>query len=253
MKRRLTAVDIETIFINGSHFPSVIALCRKNVVVHKTNQYTNEGRDKIVKKALKSLMSKVRNNYVYTHNFSNFDSYFLLQGMKKMGFQILDVYTKGFSVIFVRAKYKSRMFYFKDSYLLLPSSLSSLGKLTGYDKDQFTLSLVNQNSEFSKKYLYYLIYDVLVLYFILRKSCNLVYYIYKLHFSKFISIAHMSYNIFRKRFLKCFLLIKSIKKNTFIKRSYFGAMVEVKRYYGKHLKYYDINSMYPYVMLGNLP
>src|ERR1700733_14728983 len=118
MKRRLSAIDIETVFINGTHFPSIVAICRKNVVLFKTTQYTIVGSNSLIKKVLKNLVSKVRVNYIYTHNFSNFDSYFLLQGMKKLGFQILDVYTKGFSVIFVKAKYEGRMFYFRDSYLL---------------------------------------------------------------------------------------------------------------------------------------
>src|ERR1700760_3059932 len=174
MKRKLSVVDIETVFINGTHFPSMLAIYRKNIVIFKTREYTSKGAKNIVKKTLENLLSKTRVNYVYTHNFSNFDSYFLLQGMRELGFKIMDVYTKGFSVIFVKAKYKGRMFYFRDSYLLLPLSLDGLGRLIGYNKESINLSVMNQELDLSKKYIYYLIYDVLTLYCILRKNSSFV-------------------------------------------------------------------------------
>lgn len=38
-----------------------------------------------------------------------------------------------------------------------------------------------------------------------------------------------------------------------IKQAYFGGIVDVYHPYGKNLYYYDINSLYPYAMLKDMP
>lgn len=38
-----------------------------------------------------------------------------------------------------------------------------------------------------------------------------------------------------------------------IKKAYYGGMTEVYRPYGENLYYYDVNSLYPYVALNDMP
>ena len=83
----------------------------------------------MLKAAIIYLMKiKYHNNEVFLPNFSNFDSVFLLTVMTDVSDQIQPVLRDGNYIDLIlkfAGKYK---LYFRDSYLILPSSLRSLAK-----------------------------------------------------------------------------------------------------------------------------
>ena len=45
----------------------------------------------------------------------------------------------------------------------------------------------------------------------------------------------------------------SKNEDTFIRESYFGGATDFYKKHGENLFYYDVNSLYPYVMLNDMP
>lgn len=74
--------------------------------------------------------------------------------------------------------------------------------------------------------------------------------------TKSLTISKLAYEIFTKDYMdndKAIPLIN--KKNIYneIKLGYYGGMIEVYKPFGKNLYYYDVNSLYPYVSLNDMP
>jgi len=67
---------------------------------------------------------KYRNYKIYLHNFSKFDGYFLVKYLAKLG-TCDPIIHKG-KIISLKFNYNNYNITFKDSYLLLPSSLRKL-------------------------------------------------------------------------------------------------------------------------------
>jgi hypothetical protein len=59
--------------------------------------------------------------------------------------------------------------------------------------------------------------------------------------------------IFRQSFLK--VTIPSLNKylDSFIRSGYFGGATDHYKQYGENLHHYDVNSLYPFVMLKDMP
>lgn len=59
--------------------------------------------------------------------------------------------------------------------------------------------------------------------------------------------------IFRKKFLKNSIPILKRNLDSLIRNSYFGGSSDYFYKYGENLKYYDINSLYPFALLNDMP
>ena len=53
--------------------------------------------------------------------------------------------------------------------------------------------------------------------------------------------------------LKYGIPILSNKDDNFIRSSYYGGATDYYKAYGENLYYYDVNSLYPYAMLNDMP
>jgi hypothetical protein len=65
------------------------------------------------------------------------------------------------------------------------------------------------------------------------------------------TISAMALSIFRMEYSDSStweIHIPTQNEDTFIRRAYFGGHVDVYRPFGKNLYYYDVNSLYPFVM-----
>lgn len=98
--------------------------------------------------ALKSFMLRKYHGYrLYLHNFSNFDSVFLLKNIVHLSNNVKPLMRDGrfINVKFSFAKYH---LFIRDSYLLLPHSLRKLSNHFGVDniKSHFPHSFVNDSS-----------------------------------------------------------------------------------------------------------
>jgi hypothetical protein len=102
----------------------------------KNKQITEEASQKLIEAALKSLMLRKYNGHkIYLHNFSYFDGIFMMKAITSIfpkvepiikDNQLIDV-----KVYFGELNNKNKYPYtlhFRDSFLLLPSSLEKLGK-----------------------------------------------------------------------------------------------------------------------------
>ena len=72
--------------------------------------------------------------------------------------------------------------------------------------------------------------------------------------TKSVTISGLALRLFLKDFYK--ENIPDISKSSIykdIRQAYYGGITEVYRPYGRHLYYYYVNSLYPYVSLQDMP
>src|SRR4029077_15478276 len=233
--RKFITMDIETILINNIHIPYL--LCWYDG--HTTYNYfiksllekdlDNNILD-MIKRLMKDLNIKKYDNYnVYFHNFSKFDAYFLIKQFSKLGF-IEPIIHKGriISLEFIN-KNNSYILNFKDSYLMLPSSLRNLcksfdienhkgifpfklndikynGEIPDFDKFEGInlLDYENYKVEFKDKIwnfrdeaIKYCRLDCKSLFQILTKFNKLIFDKFKLNIVKYPTKPSLSFNLFR--------------------------------------------------------
>jgi hypothetical protein len=81
----------------------------------------------------------------------------------------------------------------------------------------------------------------------------MIYKNYGVDLSKTYSTAFLAIKIFRTKFLDKAIPLLPKHVNTFVRNSYREGATDVYRYVGKILYYYDINSLYPYIMKKPMP
>lgn len=234
----IIAFDIETNVLNNVHRVSSMAfLDYKKLIILKQNS--------IIKFLF--LLYKSRCNSAYAHNFSSFDSYFIAKALIILKFKIKKIYIRNNCIYFLEAEIRFKKIYFRDSYLLFPQKLSEIiFTLTGFNK-KFIVS-----ESITKRYLLYTVFDVIFLYYILKSSiflCN----VYKINMLSCVSSTQFIYSVFLKTLKVKFVLLLRYIKNYYVQAGYSGGFVDIMDSYGKNIYYYDINSLYPYMMLKAIP
>lgn len=76
---------------------------------------------------------------------------------------------------------------------------------------------------------------------------------YEVDISQIVSMSSLSMLIFRKKFLNVKIPILNHKLDEFVRDSYYGGATDYYIKYAKKVYYYDVNSLYPYAMLKDLP
>ena len=143
-------MDLETRTING--VMSVIAISifdGSDIKSFYITDYINS--DKLLEASLRYIMIRKYNGYkVYLHNFSKFDGVFMLKILTNLSTKIKPIIRDN-NIIDIRFHYgKNNMYklYFRDSLLLLPSSLRKLGENFSVDvkKSYFPYSFINNEN-----------------------------------------------------------------------------------------------------------
>lgn len=208
-----------------------------------------------VESFLKYVLKKKYYGYcIYAHFGGKYDFLFLLDKMYesaeiveisgaiieiKIGFQ---PYLNRFNQL----RYKNYI-RFRDSYRIIPVTLKKITHTFGVKnlKGEIDFSAIKLNQETRK----YLKDDVLGLYQSIKKFEN---EIINLGGELKLTIASTAMDIFKRRFMKENWIFKTYPEHdNFVRSGYYGGRTEVII---KHLKngyYYDINSLYPYVMKEN--
>jgi len=129
---KIITMDLETVLIDNIHVPYLLSWYDGNI----TKSYYIKNLDpvtieleilRMINRAIEDLCIRKYNNYrIYLHNFSKFDGYFLVKYLAKIG--ICDPIIHKGKIISLNFTYNNYNIVFKDSYLLLPSSLRKLGK-----------------------------------------------------------------------------------------------------------------------------
>ena len=154
---KIMTLDIETFIKEGFHIPYCISLCLKiknNKDYYKTFILKNLNED-LFKQLFDYLLSTQFHQYtIYIHNSSSFDMIFLLKQMinhpliKKINPIIKDNKFINLEIYFESGK-KTYKISFRDSYLLLPSSLDKLSKAfntKNHHKGIFPYQFVNKDN-----------------------------------------------------------------------------------------------------------
>lgn len=71
--------------------------------------------------------------------------------------------------------------------------------------------------------------------------------------AKVVSAPSLSLLIFRRKFLSEPIPILGRKLDTVIRPSYFGGSTDFFTRHANNVKYYDVNSLYPFAMLNDMP
>jgi len=284
-------MDLETILINGVHVPYLLCWydgeVTKSYFIENTNPLNlEENILNMVRKAITDISIRKYKGYkVYFHNFSKFDGYFLVKYLSQLGF-VDPILHKGriISVNFLKKDTKYNIT-FKDSYLLLPSSLKKLCKsfsvenpkgtfpvkfyeldYKGYVPDfkyfndlsledyiVYKISYLNKIWDFKQEAEKYCELDCISLFQILSKFNQLIFNKFSLNFNNYPTLPSLSFAIFRSHYLKddqIHMLSGKISEN--IRTSYTGGSVDMyipKVINGFTKIYgYDVNSLYAFIM-----
>lgn len=195
---------------------------------------------------------------IYFHNFSRFDGILLLKHlarhhknyklkplMRNHRLYELSVYSN-----------KKLLFRFRDSLNLLPGKLSSLAKnlCPGLgQKGSIPYDEVTQSNLESKKIslLDYMKQDILLLGGVMQKAQEIYWKLYKVDIESKITLPSLALSIFRMKYYDSSnwpIHIPNKNEDSFIRRGYYGGHTDIYKPYGKDLYYYDVNSLYPFVM-----
>jgi len=165
---------------------------------------------------------------IYAHNFSNFDSYFLLKALPDAEIEIDLVYLKHNSVIFVKAFDESKEYFFFDSFLFFSKPLNEIAKMF-YTRKSFLE--INKKTDLWV----YLAFDVMYLYYFLGFNYQFFKQVYMAKFYKYITIAQLSYSLYMNLFAKKLFTLVPNELRFDLKRAYTTSRVVVTQSIGHNL------------------
>jgi DNA polymerase elongation subunit (family B) len=186
--------------------------------------------------------------HAYAHNFSSFDSYFILRVMIILNYRIVKIYMRNNSIFFIEVEFQRRRFFFRDTFLLFPKKLAEITySLAEYRKRYMLVNYI------TRKLIKYAIFDVISLFYLLCCASGFLRKIYRIEILSCITSTQFMYKLFLLTINQKLILTLKHVKQYYVQDSYAGGFVDITNYYGKNIYYYDINSLYPYVMLKSLP
>jgi hypothetical protein len=190
---------------------------------------------------------------LYAHFGGKFDFRFFIPVLVQSGEYQLRFLERGSRLMSITIKDKKKQtFKLLDSFFLLPASLRELGKSFGikHAKKDMDYESIKQVSDLAtKENQEYLYNDVVGLYEILEKFAD-----WGLNGGKLrMTLPSQSLQIFTTKFQESALQPLSEEDEAFIRKGYFGGRVEIFRMTGENLNYYDVNSLYPFCMLQEMP
>jgi len=200
---------------------------------------------------------------IFFHNLGSFDGFFLYKALLNHfdPDKVETIIDDSNKLITITFKSEQGNFIFKDSLRIFPMSLTNLCKTFGvegksgkYIKPFNSLDLFNDSSLF-KLFLDYGMQDSIALYNALVNAQAKIFNDFKLDIvSKIIvSTSSLAFNVFRSKFQKVEIPILNNAQDSFIRRGYYGGATYYYKKYVKNAKYYDVNSLYPFAMLNDMP
>lgn len=231
--------DVETQVRKNTNFKLFEVLDYKLAVVKHGKKIINCRTQKDMTSAIISSIRKDKLNLIFAHNL-DFDLRFVdLDSILNKGYKIISQCARP---CFLILRKQRTTLIFLDTLSWFKGSLAELGELFGLSKLKIDFNLCT--------------YDELKTYCV--RDCDithlLVEFLDMIHVSYNIkwtlSLAQLSYRIFKRHFLKYSLLTSdSVDIMQLERDSYFGGRVEVFDF-SEHtdIHVYDFNSLYPYIM-----
>lgn len=198
------------------------------------------------------MLSNAYDGWVfYAHNGGGFDWLHMLPHIKALDFQI-EILTVSSTIQMMHVRdptKKSKGWVFLDSYKLIPTSLAKACESFQVTKKKLKDHDLNMN-EFDPRWSEYLRLDCESLYQVLERFHELVEV--RLNGEVGITAASTAMKTFRRGFQR-FPIERHTEHHAFFRAAYFGGRCEIFRESGENLKYYDINSAYPWAMRHPMP
>jgi hypothetical protein len=224
--------------------------------------FEERSRDGVLKCFIRFLATIIEKDQtvktIYFHNFARFDGILLVKhlAINNPEFKLKPLMRNGQLYELVVYLGKRKRMIFRDSLKLLPASLESLASSLCPELgkkgviDHSTVSLHNLG-ERKDELLSYMKQDVRLLAGIMLKAQDIYWGLYRVDVVDKITLSSLSLSIFRKSFYnpsKTPIAIATGNEDSFVRRGYYGGHVDVYKPRGSNLYYYDVNSLYPYVM-----
>jgi hypothetical protein len=264
--------DFETILVDNIHYISCFSIVSSRINYYKSlslvgNLSIKSKSNKLVLEFIK-ICSELKQNTLDSsnilflfHNFSKFDSFFILNSLSNKKEFNINLITRNRTIykMIITNLLKNFTLEFRDTYLLLNISLERIGHIfcTDYKKIKFDHSLnildlyTNKFSLVKKKIEIYCLNDSLVLREGFERFIKEIKQVLFINPLVCLSLPSLAIKIF----LKDFYNFKSASiencfgnKEIFIRKSYKGGSVEVFKPIMDNGYHYDINSLYPFVM-----
>jgi hypothetical protein len=248
-KRRYLVLDIET--KDGETQRAGFTRPFLAGVYDGENYAEFKGRDCLMFALNYVLSKRYRGYYIYAHNGGKFDFLHLLPYLRLSG-KRFEILTVGSSIqllsVNTSENSKEAPWRFVDSYKLIPISLAKAADALGTKKKLVSHDL--DLHEDDPRWSVYQRTDCECLYEVLTKFHDLVEN--KLKGEVGITAAATSMRTFRRTYLSHQVFRHEID-HSFVRQAYYGGRVEVFRKHLDGVRYYDINSCYPYVMQADMP
>lgn len=126
------------------------------------------------------------------------------------------------------------------------------GKSTTYKAEWNNINLFNNKPEL-EQFMIYSKQDSISLLDSIIKARALYLEKYNVDIAKTLSTSSLSLIIYRHKFQKDSIPTLTRDLDTIIRSSYYGGSSDYYKLHGKILKYYDVNSLYPFVMMNDMP
>ena len=266
--------DIETLFYQGRQYAfSFGYYVEENGIYYDyfltDRVHTSDNDDIIIEKSydmiyealenLRILRKKLSSGVVFFHNLGKFDGIFLVEALLKKQLKPKIISRKG---DLYEIKYETLCF--RDSYKILPKSIKDLGncfatnrKKGDLDVSQHHLDALNYEmlANLKRKLRKYMHNDVMLQYDIFKGAQRHFFELFDfIDISSKRTLASIALEIFRTKFLSENTIFKlNAHQEEQIRKSYYGGGVDVYIPKGENLHVYDVNSLYPFVMLNHMP
>nr|YP_010130189.1 hypothetical protein KQ422_mgp109 [Clavaria fumosa]QPZ51091.1 hypothetical protein [Clavaria fumosa] len=243
MNNKFLTMDLETRQIKGELIPYCVSIYNgKSSNSFYLSDYKNS--EEMVKDGIKWLMRKKYNKYkIYLHNFSYFDGIFIIKILASLTTITLNPIIKNGRIInfpfrfYSDSSKKEYVLYFRDSYLILPSSLRKLSlsfsteskgifpynfinnsnisllyegivpKIDYFDNigeneyNTYCKLFKNNNWNLKKESIKYCENDCIVLYNIIKNFNLKIFNLFKINIHKYPTLPSLSLAIYRSNFL----------------------------------------------------
>jgi hypothetical protein len=272
LKKKIYFADFETTIYNNKHYVTCVSVVGLNStfgpITYCIADYT-EGYNIIHNSELviqnfinyllknESSSSKINTKFVYFHNLGKFDGLFILYYLtNKLDGMNLDLITRDNVIYEIKLKYRNTKIVFRDSLLLFPQSLNKMGEIfvkrTKIDFKYIGAPIEFYTSQFKRELIQYCEEDTLLLRDSMVAYSKVVMDNFNISIYDVITLSALAFKIYRTNFYKEAIIYQSYKHiDEFIRRSYRGGVVDVFRPILGNGYYYDVNSLYPFVMSTN--
>jgi hypothetical protein len=271
--KKIYSTDIETIIINkllNTHIPSQITLYSQAEGVEKIFLIDVDLLNKDVEAAVKKMFTEYldfmqslnKNCTIFAHNLGGYDGYFIYKYFLSIVKDIDALTTmidNANKFITIEYAFEDCKLTFKDSLRIFPGSLNDIckqfgvkGKLSDY-KAEFNTIDVFKDSELLEEYKKYGMQDSIALYNALINAQELYFEQFNIDICDIVSTASLAFKIFRTHFLETEIPLLTPFEDEFVRMSYLGGATDYYKCLGDKVYHYDINSLYPYAMLEDVP